>query len=502
MTEATAKTIFQHSLWLSLSERVGVQMGLHYPEEKLDDLKRGVAAAAPLFGMADADACVQRLLSEPLTRPHIEILARHLTVGETYFFREKNTFDILETQLLPVLLRERTGKQRRLSIWSAGCCTGEEAYSIAMTLAGTIPDLRDWHISILATDIDPDFLRKAALGIYSSWSFRDTPPAIRKKFFKQQSDGHFEIVPQIRNLVKFSYLNLAQDTYPSAENGTSELDFIFCRNVLMYFGAAHAKKVLQQLSGSLKKGGWLFLNPVEIPHGPLPQLASVHFPGAVILRKSSTAVNDKEVFSPVGPVPTQHMFVPRNAVQPPARPIKTDRAVARRVPATKSALRLQQAMALYDEGMYAAAALEIHAVLSRFPDESTALALLARTHANQGQLEEALTWCNKAVAADKLHPGWCYLLATILQELGRPEDAALAFRRTIFLDPDNALAHFGLGNLVRRQGQHEVARRHFVNALSVLQKLNPIAILPEFEGVTAGRLAGIIQSYADGKAPA
>ncbi|MEO6321363.1 MAG: CheR family methyltransferase, partial [Polaromonas sp.] len=141
MPETAAAIALQESLWSCLSERLATQMGLHYPKERWRDLKRGVAAAAPEFGMASADACARWLLSAPLTRPQVEVLARHLTVGETYFFREKKTFEILEAQLLPALLRERTGTQQRLRIWSAGCCTGEEPYSIAILLARMIPNL-------------------------------------------------------------------------------------------------------------------------------------------------------------------------------------------------------------------------------------------------------------------------------------------------------------------------------------------------------------------------
>ena len=198
-----------------LSDFLAQQIGLHFPKERWSDLKRKIAAAAPAFGAPDAESCAQRLLSAPLTRNQIEILASHLTVGETYFLREKKSFDLLEQQIFPELLRARAGAERRLRVWSAGCCSGEEPYSLAILLDRLIPGFRDWNITLLATDINPEFLRKAADGVYGEWSFRDAPAWLRERYFKKRKNGRFEIDPHIRNRVTFSYLNLAEDVYRS-----------------------------------------------------------------------------------------------------------------------------------------------------------------------------------------------------------------------------------------------------------------------------------------------
>ena len=152
------------SLLSSLSDFLAAQTGLYFPKKRWGDLERGIVAAARQFGLPDAQACAHRLLSAPLTRSQIETLASHLTVGETYFFREKRSFEALEQYILPALLHAREHTERRLRIWSAGCCTGEEAYSIAMLLDQLIPDPEKWNVTILATDINPAFLGKAAAG--------------------------------------------------------------------------------------------------------------------------------------------------------------------------------------------------------------------------------------------------------------------------------------------------------------------------------------------------
>jgi chemotaxis protein methyltransferase CheR len=445
----------QDPLWSRLSASLGEQMGLHFPKERWVDLKRGIAAAAPAFGMPGAESCARWLLSAPLTQSQIEVLADRLTVGETYFFRDKGSFEALERQILPGLLRARARTERRLRIWSAGCCTGEEPYSIAILLAKMMPDLRDWNVSILATDIDPNFLRKAALGTYGNWSFRDAPQGLRETFFERTKEGRFAISPRIKDMVTFAYLNLAQDGYPSVETGTNAMDIVLCRNVLMYFEEARARTILGKLGRSLLEGGWLLVSPAEIPHVSLPQLVPVHFPGAIVHRKGRHAVDAKPQL-----LAAPMVLRPEPQSDAPAPPLELPRAEAPPPPSNHDA---------------------------------AAMGLLARNYADQGLLAEASAWCSKALAADKLNPAWCYLHAAILQEQGLAEDAAAALRRALFLAPDYVVAHFALGNLTRRQGKPKDAQRHFRNALAILSGQPADETVPDAGGITAGRLAEAIE---------
>src|SRR5258708_136443 len=129
-----------------------------------------------------------------------------------------------------------------------------------------LSDLKDWNVSILATDINPLFLRKAREGVYREWSFRDTDPSIRSRYFTRPSEGCFEVLPEIKAMVTFAYLNLARDHYPSLLNGTNAFDFILCRNVLMYFTPERAREVAGGLHRSLLDGGWLIVSPSETSH--------------------------------------------------------------------------------------------------------------------------------------------------------------------------------------------------------------------------------------------
>jgi len=262
-----------------LSEFVAATMGLHFPKERWRDLERGVLNAARDFHFNNPEQCIHWLLSTAITKHQIEILASHLTVGETFFFREQRSFEVLEKHILPALINSRRGTDQRLRIWSAGCCTGEEPYSITISIAKLIPDLIEWSITILATDINPHFLKKAKQGEYKEWSFRSTPREVKESYFKSK-DGRYAILPHLKKLATFSYLNLAEDVYPSLVNGTNGMDIIFCRNVLMYFTPEKTVKVIKKLHYSLVEEGYLLTSPSDA--APLRIIHNLHlltFPG-------------------------------------------------------------------------------------------------------------------------------------------------------------------------------------------------------------------------------
>jgi len=227
-----------------LSNYIASYLALYFPKDRWDDLERHISSAAIEFGYPDVEKFINHLISSPLTRDHAEMLASHLTINETYFWREPQSFEILEQKILPELIQIRQNDEKRIRIWSAGCSGGEEPYSIAIALRRNIPDIGKWNISILASDISTKILQKAVAGVYSQWSFRSSPGWLKEKYFTEQEKGKFEIVRLVKNMVSFDYLNLAEDVFPSPVNHTNAMDIIFCRNVLMYFTADRVKQII------------------------------------------------------------------------------------------------------------------------------------------------------------------------------------------------------------------------------------------------------------------
>jgi chemotaxis protein methyltransferase CheR len=469
-----------------LSAFVTAHMGLHFPSARWRDLELRIGAAAREFGFHDAASCIQWLVSAPLTQNQLAMLASHLTVGETYFCREPKTFAMLEARILPALLHCRRGSDQRLRIWSAGCCTGEEPYSIAILLSQMIPDLPAWHLLILATDIHPRFLQKAAEGVYNAWSFRGTPRWVKERYFTRAKGDGWALLPHIKQMVTFSALNLVDDTYPSLLNNTNAMDIIFCRNVLMYFTPEKAQEVIHKLYRALLPGGWLVVSPSETSHVLFAQFETVHFPDVILYRKPPSGAVE------TGSVGASELCLPAS----PLGAIADASLVGIEAQATIEALRAppQEDVQLYEQGPAAEVAEQPEAWRSPSEADAQALAQLARVDANQGHLAGALAWCEKALAADKLNPGYHYLLATILQELGQTTESRQSLLRALYLDQHFVLAHFALGTLTRRQGRLKESNKHFANALTLLSAYGQDEILPESEGVTAGRLMEIIRS--------
>ncbi len=449
-----------------LSELVAARTGLYFPPDRWGDLIRGIAAAAPAFNFPDVESCAQWLLAAPLTRHMNEVLASHLSVGETYFFREKQSLEIFGEQILPQLLQSRR-VERHLRIWSAGCSTGEEAYTIAILLDRLIPDFKAWNITILATDFNPEFLQKAVLGVYGEWSFRDAPGWLRERYFIKGKDGCFEILPRIKKMVAFSYLNFADDVYPSLLNNTGAMDIIFCRNVLMYFTSQRAKQVADNFHRALVDGGWLIVSPAEASNALFSPFTPVEFPGAVLYRKMAGAGSQ-----------------PHHDWYPVLLPSETTEAA----PPVMTAEPLSAILPVPSD---AAAAVQAGLAQALQEDERGLPSRMARNCANQGRLGDALKWCEKAITADKMNPALHYLLATILQEQGRHDTAIQSLMRALYLDPDFVLAHFTLGNLHHSQGRYRQAQRHFENVLQLLRRHPPDETLTEADGLTSGRLVEI-----------
>ena len=290
-------------------------------------------------------------------------------------------------------------------------------------------------------------------------------------------------------------LNLAEDVYPSLLNNTNAVDLIFCRNVLIYFAPEQAKRVLRNLCHCLTEGGWLVLGPNEISEVSLPDLTAVRFPGAILHQKDSSKSRPAAVSFPRWEVEQPSCFAtPLEAgfESGAALPQQTWERVPQETTNVQTVPRSPASYERYGE--------TAEALASREPVEPQVMTLVARALANQGKLAEALVWCNKVIAADKLNPGGHYLRASILQEQGNLYEAAPAFKRALYLDQDFVLAHFALGNLARSQGKVAEADKHFENALALARGHRPEDLLPESEGLTAGRLAEIITALREAEA--
>jgi chemotaxis protein methyltransferase CheR len=243
-----------------LSDRAG----LYFTEPRYADLERGLRNAAQELGYDDIFKCIKDLLANQFSKSQLQVLVRDLTIGETYFFRDPAVFVLLEEKILPELIRKKRA-DKTLRIWSAGCSTGEEPYSIAISILRTLPDFEKWKISLLATDINTQSLEKAKNAVYTPWSFRTMPPEFFSLYFEKNGNDEGQYSPKtaVKNMVAFDYLNLAEDPYPSITRNVKDFDIIFCRNVLIYFTQKRCNEIADQLCNCLDAEGLLVTSATD-----------------------------------------------------------------------------------------------------------------------------------------------------------------------------------------------------------------------------------------------
>jgi chemotaxis protein methyltransferase CheR len=434
---------------------VSRRLGLRLPEERRADVDRAFLEGLGSSRLPSPEAYLAWLAGLPDGSPEWARIASRLTVGETYFFRDRACFEALEQHVLPALIAARRSEGLlRLRLWSAGCATGEEPYSLAILIDRLIPDHSTWAITLLATDINLEALEIAQRGYYREWSLRETPPWVRDRYFRSRRGETFELEPRIREMVTFAPLNLAEDGYPSLVTNTGAMDLIFCRNVLMYFGHEAQRECVARLQRALVTGGWLVLSPVEASAELLRPLIPVELPGAIFHRKDRPF--DVPLPSPAWPVETPPLPAPEAPValempsEQPARPVSGG---------------------------------------------DGELLAKARFLADQGELETARLLAEAAVAQDRLDPEKHLLVAAICQELGDIAAAREGLRRAIYLAPDSAPAHFLLGALLLRGGERRRGRRCLENAIRILEALPSEQAVDGAGGLTAGRLKETARAY-------
>lgn len=501
-----------------LSSLVNSKTGLYFPRERWRDLKRNMQAAAPDLGFTDTEECIRWILSARLTQEQVDILVGHLTIGETFFFRDHVVFETLKDRILIPWSRSRSGTEKRLRFWSAACCTGEEPYSIAMLLNEMAGLFQGWEIRVMATDINARFIEKAEKGVYSQWSFRDMPERLMARYFTKTGKNRFEISPHIKKMVTFSQLNLIEERPVAPPGGVDAMDVIFCRNALMYLSPDMRERVIGRLTRFLATDGWLIVSPSETSFVQAPGLYPVRFPGSVLHRKGPPGPAKEKTAEWVFPHLTPgKLKLPKAVIVPlPSRRIISSHPkrtsgprpspvlLKREKGVVKKADLYGEALALYEMGSYQEVTEKLGGLLS---DEKggehplpmpEAMALLARACANLGRLEEARKWCERAVSVEKLNPDSHSLLAAIYQELGLAEEAISSLKRSIYLDPASVMAYFTLGHLMWQRGRAGEAKKSFQNALDLLSSMKPDDTVPHSDGLTVERLRQAIESMMTG----
>jgi chemotaxis protein methyltransferase CheR len=496
-------------------EGIARRLGLHFDESRWGFLVEVLQRRLDRTGIA-SDAYLERLDSHAAFADELRELARELTVGETYFFRNSDQFRAVAEVVLPERIAARSASCT-LSFLSAGCASGEEPYSLAMLAREQILDPR-WTVSILGVDLNPIALQKAAAASYSLWSLRETPAETQARWFRPQG-RELLVDPAIREAVRLEERNLSVDDPVLFRPET--YDMIFCRNVIMYFTLETAQAVVARFSRALVPGGYLFLGHAETLRGLSQDFHLRHTHGTFYYQRRDereearasgsaeatvwpagwsiepprvnssadttslypTSIDDAgswidtirrsseriQALAQDNPRPDISAGMPAGGATPQPDARADMGAVSMR---SRHAVRpdLTLVMESLAKERFAEALGLLYALPIDAVGDPDSVLLRAALLTHSGQLDAAERACGDLLALDELNAGAHYLLALCREGLGDREAAIDHDQVAVYLDPAFAMPRLHMGLLARRAGQREVARRELGLALPLLQR--------------------------------
>jgi chemotaxis protein methyltransferase CheR len=250
--------------------------GIYHSEQKLYLLISSCGRRMTSSGVATPSAYLDRLTTRADRDSELRLLLDEITIGETYMFRHPAQLDAMSTVILPAVMKSKTALGlKRLRVWSAGCSTGEEPYTLAMFLLEE-KQLAGWSFEILATDLNTRSVEASKAGIYGDYALRNVTDAQRRKYFRDTGKNKLEVNDLLRSHVRVDRVNLSDDSKMVFLKG---IDVIFCCNVLIYFDIASKKRVVQHFYTNLLPGGYFFLGHAESLYQVDEAFKLVHFPG-------------------------------------------------------------------------------------------------------------------------------------------------------------------------------------------------------------------------------
>jgi chemotaxis protein methyltransferase CheR len=434
--------------------------GLFYFNDKDEDLATRLARRFSARGVAACSAYL-KLLRDASNGNEIDCLVGELTIGETYFFRQREQFDALRDTVFPELL-DRNDASRRIRVWSAGCATGAEAYSLGILLDLELRDrISGWDISILATDINTEFLARAREARFRSWAFRETPEKVKLRCFERDGESWL-LKPEFRRRVSFRQHNLANSEDFRELGGP--FDLILCRNVMIYFGPELIRKAAAAFYDALTPGGWLVVGHAELNIETFASFSSVNLDGVTFYRKPLDGL-------------TKHMRevrASRNARPRPelrAEPAAPPRPARRRTPLPPPVSPVRSAP---------------------IPDVGQ-----VRLLADRGEWSAAAVLGRDLVGAEPLNAPAHFTLGLILEHTTSCEEAERSLRRAIYLDRGFALAHYHLGLCLERIRRTEDARKSLRNVMQLLVARPPEELIEYGDGMTVSELKELARMHIE-----
>ncbi|MBF0161306.1 MAG: tetratricopeptide repeat protein [Magnetococcales bacterium] len=512
---------FSHGILEQFCHVIGAYTGFVIPEHDLPHLREKLVRRVQLSQSGTEARYLALLTSEgAASEQEWRALVLELTTGESYFFRDAGQMRLLREVIFPELLALRA-PSRSLRVWSAGCSSGEEPYSLAILIASALaaaggvvardslpPAANGWNVLIKGTDINEQALQQAQEGRYGRWAFRGVGEEVQQSYFVPDGryPGEWRLQPGLQEMVRFAKLNLIKDLFPDPRQDLYDLDLIVCRNVFIYFHYDAIAGIMARFAACLRPGGYILTGHAEVQQ-PVSQLVASgslplevrQFPDSVIfyrpleerasagrrgLGREGVSVRSPSAGGTEGPLPSPVGWqvkkpVPVVPPAPPAPPVKRQKSAEQ---------RLQEAQAQLEQGHYGAAIRLAESLREALPLSGELCLLLARCHANLGEQGKAEGYCREALRHRPFVAEPHFLLATLVQDRGDVEQAKDLLKKTLYLDHGHVAAYLHLATLYQEEGVLERARQMRLGALDVLHGLPAESRVPHYEEWTARAL--------------
>ena len=485
LTASTANEVqWSKPAYARIARTVAARAGLTFPENRREITEAALRRAMAHAGEASPDQFADRVEHDPET---YTTAITELTVGETYFFRDPAQWELIRTHVVPDLMRVHPDG-RGVRVWSAGCASGEEAYTLGIVLreAGCVAP------SISGTDLCEHRLHRASRAVYTKWSMRGVDDATRRRYFASAGQ-YFHLLPEFRD-VGFRAVNLAAGGYGSDGQELSALDLILCRNVLIYIEPEVTTAIFSRLVSALRPGGWLMVAASDPQPDAGLALDVVVTDAGLLYRKRDAAALVAESLRLVGAfpgsdqsdavssAPDTYVRVAR-PVQPPTPPSEPAPAAAR------------EALAAYRGSDYAQVIEIADRQISLGADTASTWIALTRSYANLGRLTEAASACARAISR---HPGAAelYILdSSLAAQQNQHAAAADSARRALYVDRTLAAAHVALGTALLRANDPHAADRALRAAERLLSDTAPTAIVQASDGTTVADMLSTVRAH-------
>lgn len=455
---------------------ISQKIGLYFPDNRKTQLEAGLLKCLEDNGSSSFIDYYNLLKSSSTKGSVVRNLSNHLSIRETSFFRNAPQFGVLKNHVIPEIVARKKGGNKVIRVWSAGCATGQEPYSIGITLLDSFTSPKTWDFKILASDMSSEALLEAEKGVYNQTAIRSLRKNDVEQYFEKREEG-LAIRTLLKKKIQFYRHNLVTEpfSHPDMEN----VDIIFCRNVTIYFTIETTKKIIDHYFSKLVNGGYLFIGHSETLWKISKKFKTVEYSQTYLYRKGGEGreVADRP-FVVLHPLPYQtrgneeHPSVPISTKRP--KDPETDYKAAVRAVQDKEYTRAVSIFERFDPG-------DVHFLEAKMG--------LATILGDLKKYDEAISVLDEIITEDNLHEWAYYHLGVFYSRKGDLEKACEMLNKVIYVNPKNVLATYHAAEFCMRKKDSVSAIKGYENTIHLLKSLPPDRVIPHSGDLTPQILA-------------